>query len=70
MTDADHAIVVRRSDGRYYCGVSPAGRIQTAWSLAGAKLFGCWQDSEIIQARLELDKRGSQAECVIVRVEP
>ncbi|EKO3426333.1 hypothetical protein NTK89_002332 [Vibrio fluvialis] len=35
-----HAILIKTTSGRrYFCGFGKAQRVQTAWSLAGAKLF-------------------------------
>ncbi len=69
MFNATKAIVIRRKDGRFFCGVSKTGRLQTAWSLAGARLFGDWQESKIFQAELAFCKRGQSAERVVVRLE-
>lgn len=35
-----HAIVIKTPSGRrFFCGFGKSQRVQTAWSLAGAKLF-------------------------------
>lgn len=36
----DVAFVVMSGDGRYWCGFDKAGRVQWAWSVAGALMFG------------------------------
>ncbi len=68
MHDDMEAIVVRRNDGRFYCGMSETGRLQTARSLANAKLFEVWQESEIFAAELEFCKRRQATHRVIVRL--
>jgi len=68
MPDATKAIVLRINGTRFYCGVSKTNRLQTAWSLAGAKLFGEWQEAEIFQAELQVCKRGRNPERIIVRI--
>ena len=69
MKDAEQAIVLRRDDGRFYRGMSSAGRLQTTRILAEAKLFVPAPGSGILEAYIDLCKRGSQAERVIVRME-
>ena len=52
---------------RYYCGLSQTGRIQTAWSLPAAMLFGpCPTDIE--KAERVLAVRGYRSERVQVAV--
>lgn len=68
MHDDMEAIVVRRDDGRFFCGMSKAGRLQTARSLANAKLFEVWQESEISRAELEFCKRRQAPHRVAVRL--
>ena len=57
----DTAIVLA-INGRFYCGKSKTGRAQTAWSLAGAKLFlnnkHEYQNEKIQQAETFLKKKG------------
>ena len=63
------AIALRRKkDGRFFSGFSKTGRLQTAWCLAGAKLFGVWQDSLIFKVELEFCKRGHVPQRVVVRL--
>lgn len=37
---------------RYFCGVGKKGQILTAWSLAGAKLFGNYDVLQEVERRL------------------
>ena len=67
--DSTKAIVVRVDGTRFYHGVSPRRRLQTAWSLAGAKLFGEWEEGQILRAELEVCKRGKKPERLVVRLE-
>ncbi len=69
MPDATKAIAIRRDDGRFYCGISKTGRLQTAWSLAGATLFQLGRETEIFQAELQFCKRGQNPHRVVVRLE-
>jgi hypothetical protein len=39
MTPRAATALVIKIKGRYFCGFGKAGQLQTAWSLAGAKLF-------------------------------
>jgi len=42
---------------RFSRGISPSKRLETAWSLAGAKLFGRWDIKELEKAEKEVRKR-------------
>lgn len=53
----DACAVALKVDGRFYCGVSKAGNVQTAWSLAGALLFGPWQVDQIREAEKLIEAR-------------
>ena len=66
--DSDKAIALRIGQ-RFYIGISPAGRMQTAWSLAGASLFGEWQKIELAKAEREIEKRkkSSVRQVVVVK---
>ncbi len=66
---ASKAIVIMVDGKRFYSGISPKGRMQTAWSLAGAKLFGEWRDKEIFEAQLQVCKRGKTPQRMVVRIE-
>jgi len=61
MPRNDVAIVLRIGD-RFYCGKSKTGRCQTAWSIAGAKLFGEWNEQDILQAQIFIASRGKESE--------
>ena len=54
---------------RFYCGVSKAKRLQTAWSLAGAKLFGPWDIKGIEKAEKEILKRKRTSRRVMASVQ-
>ena len=68
MMDANKAIALRVDNERFYRGVSPKGRLQTAWSLAGATLFAEWLLDDISKAEAEIRKRGRRSRRVGVRV--
>ena len=63
----DEAIVLEVA-GRFYAGKSKTGRIQTAWSIAGAKLFGPWMEDEISHCERILAFKGKQAVRRFVRL--
>lgn len=54
---ADRAYALRVGD-RFFCGFGRRGRLQTAWSLAGAKLF--LQKEEAIVERVEQKGRAAR----------
>ncbi len=63
--DGDKAIVIKIGD-RYFSGKTKTGRLKTAWSLAGAKLFGGWSKDEIEKAETFILARGHKSErCVV-----
>jgi hypothetical protein len=43
LPDTNKAIVVT-VEGRFHYGIGTTGQLLTAWSLAGAKLFGEWDE--------------------------
>lgn len=47
---ANEAVVIKVGD-RFFAGLSKTGMVQTAWSLAGATLYGEWRD-DLINADL------------------
>ena len=62
MTTANrNETIVLEVEGRFYVGKSQTGRLQTAWSLAGAKHFGPWMEHEIVIAEAFIAKKGRQA---------
>lgn len=54
---------------RYFCGFSLAGRVQTAWSLAGAKLFLAGREDLIAAAEARLKKKNKSTTRVRVMQE-
>jgi hypothetical protein len=54
-----NAIVIMIED-RFFSGFGKNGRIQTAWSLAGAHLFGPWRIDEIEAIKRKLKAKGKQ----------
>ncbi len=69
MNIHEKAVVIIIDDKRFYCGISPKGRLQTAHSLAGAKLFGEWEEKAIFAAQLQVCKRGKTPQRMVVRME-
>jgi hypothetical protein len=69
MPNAAKAIAIRREDGRFFCGLSKAGRLQTSWSLAGARLFGDWQERLILKVELLFLMRKQATSRVVVRLD-
>ncbi|MES9872656.1 MAG: hypothetical protein ABW146_06080 [Candidatus Sedimenticola sp. 6PFRAG7] len=61
-------VIVIMVGGRYFKGKGKSGRVQTAWSLAGAKLFGDWRLEEIEKAERLLTKKGYKPERFVVSV--
>jgi hypothetical protein len=53
---------------RFYRGISPSKRLETAWSLAGAKLFGRWDIEGIEKAEKEVRKRKRACRRATIRV--
>ena len=72
MKDSRKAVVIQINGKRFFRGISPTGRLQTADSLVGAKLFGEREGNAIWATLIELCKRGKKPERQIVRlvVEP
>ena len=67
---ADRAIVLRVNNGRFFAGTSKTGRVQTAWSVAGAKLFGDWQTDKIEKAERQLFSRGKMGKRMLLLLGP
>ncbi len=55
--DATKAVVLV-VNGRYFRGFGQDGRLLTAWSLAGAKLFAHWRPEEIEKVTRRLREKG------------
>lgn len=53
---------------RFFYGKSKTGRMQSAWSLAGAKLYRPTHDKEIKADELFLHQKGYKTKKVVVRV--
>jgi hypothetical protein len=51
-------------NNRYFSNFGPSGRLQTAWSLAGATLFG--REDKIVAVEKRLNQKGYTAERVNV----
>ena len=68
MPPSDRAIVLLVGS-RFYSGRSKSGRLSTAWSLAGAKLFGEWDVSGIEQAERLIAQRRKPHKRIVVRIE-
>lgn len=45
-------------DGRFFSGTTKNRRLQTAWSLPGAKLFASWEEGKIKAAEALLRSKG------------
>jgi hypothetical protein len=58
--------IVIEIEGRFFCGVGKNGRIKTAWSLAGAMLFGPWRENEIRAAEDTLKAKGKKPKRMVV----
>lgn len=65
--DTDRAYAIRVGN-RWFVRFSK-GRALTAWSLAGATLFGPWRQFEVAQTIERIKKRGREVSWVIVSVE-
>lgn len=64
MAQAGKAVAVKLGD-RYFYGFGPSGRVLTAWSLAGAALFGEWQDG-LVKVERKLLAVGKMPRRVVV----
>lgn len=62
-------VVVIAVGQRYFAGLKN-GRMLTAWSLAGALLFGGWQTEEIGRALRAVEKRKRPATVMRLSVAP
>lgn len=58
MNPHRNTTIVLEIGDRFYCGRSKTGRLQTAWSLAGAKHFGEWMEPEISKAEAFIVSKG------------
>lgn len=67
-TKMEHIAIVLVVGTRFFYGKSKTGRVQTAWSLAGAKMFGDWQTEEIQKAEKMLKSKGYKPERVQVHM--
>lgn len=57
--------IVMHPAERFYCGHrTKSGALATAWSVAGAKLWGCFNDAKVVADRL----RAKDKECIVRRV--
>lgn len=67
---ATTAIAIVVGKDRFFTRFTKTGNVLTAWSLAGAQLFGAWQGNEIArtQARiLKVTRRATRMQIVEVR---
>lgn len=55
--DANKAIVIFVGK-RYFAGFGARQRLQTAWSLAGARLFGVWRSDEVEKILRKIRAKG------------
>lgn len=62
---ATSATVLRIGE-RFFAKTSKDGRLQTAWSLAGAMMFGPWQTDDIEAAERMIHRKGKSCERVAV----
>lgn len=60
------AIALRTSAGRWFHNQSKKGRICTAWSLAGARLFSDVSRADLEKAETALKRKGHKPRRVIV----
>ena len=68
MNRADIAIAIK-IDERFFYGFGKSGRVITAWSLAGAKLFGYWHDEDICHIEKRLEAKGKKHHRILVAVQ-
>jgi hypothetical protein len=59
MSDRD-TVIVLEIDDRFFCGIGKAGRIATAWSLAGATMYAPWRDDLLAAAEAALAAKGKR----------
>ena len=57
-TPTGHSAIILMIGHRYFHGFSKRRRLTTAWSLAGAKLFGTWDIQGIEKAERTLAAKG------------
>ena len=53
-----HEAIAILVNGRYFRGFGRNGRLLTAWSLAGARLFAAWRPEEIEEVERRLRAKG------------
>jgi hypothetical protein len=58
MNDLGSIAIVIEIKDRFFCGFGRKGRIKTAWSLAGAFLFGPWREDKITAIESKLRAKG------------
>lgn len=56
-SDANKAVVIFVGD-RYFSRFGYRGRLQTAWCLAGAKLFGTWERDAVAKTLRQIRAKG------------
>jgi hypothetical protein len=60
--EAEECVVVeitnKSAAGRFFAGFGKAWRVQSAWSIAGAKRFGTWDPTAILNAQNVLMAKG------------
>lgn len=67
--DRTSAVVLEVGD-RFFIGFGRVGQVQTAWSLAGATMFGPWQEGEIRHAEAGLEAKGKRSRRRFVMLQP
>ena len=65
MTAKNSAVVIE-IEGRFFYGFGKNGRIKTAWSLAGALVFGLWREEEIQAVENKLKAKGKVSKRMII----
>ena len=60
--------IVLKVGNRFYVETGKK-RISTAWSLAGATLYGAWREDDIHKAEMKLYKKGYTSERLTVRID-
>jgi len=65
MDIANTAIAIKIGE-RYFLRIGKGGRIQTAWSLAGAKLFGPWMEEDITTIEKKLINKNKKCYRIFV----
>ena len=68
--DGTTAIVLVVGNRFFYGFTKKGGRIQTAWSLPGAKFFASWETKDLETAETRLRFKGKVPERLLVSVRP